>query len=61
MNTNLLTKWLRPLDLEEKLGMSKSRQARLRCEGKLSYHKLGAYVYYDAEVINQMIADAKVA
>ena len=30
--------WWRPTDLEEVLGMSKSRQARLRCEGKLSYH-----------------------
>lgn len=61
MNSNLRTKWLRPSDLEEMLGMSRSRQARLRCEGKLSYHKLGAYVYYDAEVINEMIITAKVA
>lgn len=59
--TDLKTKWLRPSDLSEMLGMSKSRQARLRCEGKLSYHKLGAYVYYDAEVINEMIMNAKVA
>lgn len=58
---DLRSKWLRPLDLEEKLGMSRARQARLRCEGKLSYHKIGAYVYYDAEVINEMIVKAKVA
>lgn len=58
---DLRSKWLRPLDLEEQLGMSKSRQSRLRCEGKLSYHKIGAYVYYDAEVINEMIVKAKVA
>lgn len=58
--TDLKHKWLRPLDLEEMLGMSRSRQARLRCEGKLSYHKLGAYVYYDANVINEMIVNAKV-
>lgn len=61
MNSNLRTRWLRPLDLEEMLGMSRSRQARLRCEGKLSYHKVGAYVFYDAEVINEMIVNAKVA
>jgi hypothetical protein len=53
-------KWWRPSDLEEVLGMSKSRQARLRCEGKLSYHKIGSYVYYSKDVINQMIEDAKV-
>lgn len=58
---DLRSKWLRPLDLEEQLGMSKSRQSRLRCEGKLSYHKIGAYVYYDAEVINEMIVKAKIA
>lgn len=57
---NLKTRWLKPSDLEEMLGMSRSRQAHLRCSGKLPYHKLGAYVYYDAEVINKMIADAKV-
>lgn len=61
MNSNLRTKWLRPSDLHEMLGMSKSRQARLRCEGKLSYHKFGAYIYYDVEVINKMIADARIA
>lgn len=61
MDGNLRTRWLRPLDLEEMLGMSRSRQARLRCEGKLSYHKVGAYVYYDVEVINLMIENGKVA
>jgi len=60
METNLKTRWLRPSDLEEMLGMSKSRQARLRCDGKLSYHKIGAYVYYDAKAINQMIENARV-
>ena len=53
-------KWWRPSDLEEVLGMSKSRQARLRCEGKLSYYKYGSYVYYNRDVINQMIEDSKV-
>jgi len=60
MNTDLKQKWLRPLDLEEMLGMSRSRQARLRCDGKLGYHKVGSFVYYDVEVINQMIEDGKV-
>lgn len=58
---DLRTKWLRPQDLQEQLGMSKSRQSRLRCEGKLSYHKVGAYVYYDVEVINKMVEDARIA
>lgn len=58
--TDLKSKWIRPQELEQQLGMSISRQARLRCEGKLSYHKLGSYVYYCIDTINQMIEDAKV-
>lgn len=56
---DLKHKWLRPKDLQEQLGMSKSRQARLRSEGKLSYHKFGAYVYYDVDVINLIIENGK--
>ena len=52
--------WWRPRHLEELFDMSQSRQARLRCDGKLPYHKIGSYVYYNKDEINQMIQDAKV-
>jgi len=58
--TNLKAKWLRPKILYEQLGISLSRQARLRCDGLLPYHKINSFVFYDADEISQMIADAKV-
>ena len=58
---DLKDKWLRPKDVYEQLGISLSRQARLRCDGVLSYHKLNSFVFYDADVISQMIANGKVA
>ena len=57
---NLKNKWLRPQDIEEQLGWSRSRQARLRCDGKLSYHKFGSFVYYDTEYIHKLIEDGRV-
>jgi hypothetical protein len=58
---DLKAKWLRPKDLQEQLGISLSRQARLRCDGVLPYYKINSFVYYDADELNQLIADAKVA
>jgi len=59
--TDLKARWIRPSDLEKILGISRSRQARLRCDGKLEYHKLNSFVYYDANYINQLIENGKVA
>ena len=53
--------WIRPEVLEKELGMSRARQAHLRSQGKLSYHKVGSYVYYSVEYINQLIEDGKVS
>jgi len=58
---NLKNKWLRPKDIYDQLGISLSRQARLRCDSVLPYHKINSFVYYDADEISQMIANAKVA
>ncbi len=55
----VLTYW-GSIDILEQLGISLSRQARLRCEGRLSYHKLNSFVFYDADVISQIISDGKV-
>jgi len=58
---DLKNKWLRPQDLHEQLGISLSRQARLRCDGVLPYHKLNSFVFYDADEISNLLSDAKVA
>jgi len=60
MDTDLRNRWLRPKDIFEQLGISISRQARLRCDGVLSYHKVNSFVFYDADVISKMIEDGKV-
>ena len=57
---DLKAKWLRPKNLQEQLGISLSRQSRLRCDGVLPYHKINSFVFYDADEISQMIVDAKV-
>ena len=57
---NLKEKWLKPKDLLEQLNISISRQARLRIDGVLPYHKINSFVFYDADEISQMIVDAKV-
>jgi len=57
---NTETKYKNPTWVEKNLGISKSRQARLRCDGKLSYHKFNSFVYYDINVLEQMIEDGKV-
>ena len=56
---SLKDKWLTPKDIHEQLGWSISRQARLRCDGVLEYYKFGAYIHYDSDYINQLIADGK--
>lgn len=57
---NLKDKWLTPKDIEEQLGWSISRQATLRSQGVLEYHKFGAYVHYDIEYINTLLESGKV-
>lgn len=56
---NLKDKWITIKDLQAQLGWSISRQARLRSEGVLEYHKVGSYVYYDVNYINELIENGK--
>ena len=53
--------WLTPQELEENYGFSKSRQARLRMERKIPFSKIGNYIRYSREAINQWLEDARVA
>lgn len=53
-------KWLDPSGLENAYGFSKSRQARLRMEKKIPYSKIGNYIRYNRNTIDQWLEDAKV-
>lgn len=52
--------WLTPQELQECYGFSKSRQARLRMEKKIPYSKIGSYIRYSKEAINQWLENASV-
>ena len=54
------TEWYTPQGLEDNYGFSKSRQARLRMENKIPYSKIGRYIRYSREAINQWLEDARV-
>lgn len=55
------TEWLTPQGLEDYYGFSKSRQARLRMEHKIPFSKIGSYIRYSRDEINQWLENAKVA
>ena len=50
-----LKRWLSPKDLVEEFGISLSNQARLRMENKIPYSKVGHYIRYDREKLNQWL------
>jgi len=58
---NTQKSWLTPIDLETEYGFSKSRQARLRMERKIPFSKIGNYIRYSREAINQWLENARVA
>ncbi len=52
--------WLDPNDLKKKCGFSIARQANLRSEKKIPFHKRGRYIRYKKSDIDQWLDDAKV-
>ena len=52
--------WLTPKELEEKYSFSISRQARLRMERKIPFSKIGRYIRYNKEAINEWLENARV-
>jgi hypothetical protein len=51
----LSEKWLNPQELEKALGIKKSTQAQLRTKGKIPYTKMGGFVYYNIDKIDQLL------
>jgi hypothetical protein len=47
--------WLRPADLEIEYGILKSSQAKLRMDKKIPYSKIGNFVHYNREKINNWL------
>ena len=58
--STLNKEWLTPMELELEFCFSKSRQSRLRMEQKIPYSKIGRYIRYSREAINQWLEDARV-
>ena len=52
--------WLTPIELEERYGILKSTQAKMRMAKTLPYSKIGKYVRYSRLEIDQMFLNAKV-
>ncbi len=52
--------WLNSDELEAEYGILKSTQAKMRMAKTLPYHKVGKYVRYKREDIDQMFELAKV-
>ncbi len=52
--------WLDPKSLEKEYGFSVNRQARLRVDKVIPYHKIGSYIRYLRSEIDQWIIDHKV-
>ncbi len=53
-------KWLDPKSLEKEYGFSVNRQARLRADKIIPYHKVGSYIRYARKDIDQWISIHKV-
>ena len=52
--------WLNSDELEAEFGIIKSTQAKMRMAKTLPYSKIGKYVRYNRDEINQLFSDAKV-
>ncbi len=50
-------RWLRPIELEEYTGWSRSWQAKARMKSKLPYKKLSKFVIYDRYEIDALIEE----
>ncbi len=59
-NANKMTMWLNPHELEVQYGISRSTQAKMRMNRVIPFHKVGKYIRYKREDIDQMFQDAKV-
>lgn len=49
--------WLTPTELQEEYGFSKSTQSKYRMDRKIPFSKVGKYIRYNREEINQWLKD----
>ncbi|HIQ28341.1 MAG TPA: DNA-binding protein [Sulfurovum sp.] len=52
--------WLTPTELQEEYGFSKSTQSKYRMERKIPFSKIGKYIRYNRDQINQWLESNKV-
>ncbi len=53
-------KWITPKELNELHGFGLSTQARLRMENKIPYYKIGHFIKYNLDEIDQWITNNKI-
>jgi hypothetical protein len=56
----LKPRWMDPKQLETEYGFSVNRQARLRAEKIIPFHKIGSYIRYDRHEIDRWIEEHRV-
>ena len=59
LNNTGQSTWLDPRGLHNAYGFSTSRQATLRSEGKIPFHKVGRYIRYKREDIDAWLDNHK--
>lgn len=52
--------WLTPSDLKNEFGFSESTQAKYRMDRKIPFSKIGRYIRYNRNEINQWLKDHKI-
>ena len=52
--------WLTPKELESEYGFSKSTQSKYRMNRKIPFSKIGKYIRYNRNEINQWLESNKV-
>lgn len=52
-----MNRWLTPVSLENEYQFSQSAQAKLRMYKKIPYKKIGKFIRYDREEIDQWIEE----
>lgn len=48
-------RWLNVKDFHAEFGIAESTQAKMRKERKLPYSKLGGFIFYDRNLINEVL------
>ncbi|MDR0762235.1 MAG: helix-turn-helix domain-containing protein [Campylobacteraceae bacterium] len=60
LNNVINKEWLSPRELELLYGIKKATQAKYRMARKIPYSKIGQFIRYNKEAINQWLANHNV-